>query len=154
MSHQPRRRPSQAFGNQCLSLGLVTALVVAFPFSATSAAARFRPRAGSQPMLSIVATDNGRTFQVPVGGLVRILLPENASTGYRWAIDQYSKETIEPVSTQSRYNADVVGSGGEVEFIFKALKIGTAKLTLKQWRHWEGDSSIIDRFFVNLIVQP
>jgi predicted secreted protein len=38
------------------------------------------------PMLVLSQTDNDRTVSVRVGDMVRISLPENASTGYRWTI--------------------------------------------------------------------
>jgi inhibitor of cysteine peptidase len=105
-------------------------------------------------MLSLVETDNDRTVDVHLGDLVRVTLPENATTGYRWTVDHCDEEWIEAPGSEPRYPAKAVGSGGEVTFTFKAKKVGTGEVVLKHWRHWEGDRSVIARFRVRLNVQP
>jgi inhibitor of cysteine peptidase len=105
-------------------------------------------------MVFITEKDNGRTVDVRLGEPVRIDLPENATTGYRWAIDHYNEEFIEAIATEPRYAATAVGSGGEVSFIFQGKKIGTGEIVLKHWRHWEGDLSITSRFCLRLNVRP
>jgi inhibitor of cysteine peptidase len=105
-------------------------------------------------MLPLVETDNDRTVEVRLGDVVRITLPENASTGYRWTIDRYDEDIIEALGSEPRYPAGDVGSGGEIAFNFKAKKAGSGEIALKHWRHWEGDRSVIGRFRVRLNVQP
>lgn len=105
-------------------------------------------------MLSIVESDDGRTVDIYLGESVRIDLPENATTGYRWAIDRYDEEFIEALATESRYAANAVGSGGEITFIFRGKKTGTGEIVLKHWRHWEGDLSVTARFCIRLNVRP
>jgi inhibitor of cysteine peptidase len=121
---------------------------------APGAACDRNPERDIQPMLIIVESDNGRTVDVPLGESVRINLPENATTGYRWAIDRYDEEFIEALATEPRYTANAIGSGGEVAFIFQGKKIGTGEIVLKHWRHWEGDSSVTNRFRIRLNVRP
>jgi inhibitor of cysteine peptidase len=89
-----------------------------------------------------------------VGESFRISLPENATTGYRWAVDRYDEEFIEAIGAEPHYTANVVGSGGEVSFTFKTKKIGSGEILLKHWRHWEGDASITSRFHLRLNVLP
>lgn len=105
-------------------------------------------------MLSLVETDNGRTVDVGVGDVVQVTLPENATTGYRWAIDRYAEDVIEAVGSEPRYRSEAVGSGGEVVFAFKGKKAGAGEIALKHWRHFEGDRSVIARFRVRLNVRP
>ena len=105
-------------------------------------------------MLSLVEADNNRTEDIHVGETVRITLPENATTGYRWAIDRYDEEFIEALATEPHYSAKAIGSGGEVAFIFQGKKAGTGDIVLKHWRHWEGDSSVTTRFHLRLNVRP
>jgi inhibitor of cysteine peptidase len=105
-------------------------------------------------MLSLVETDNDRTVDVRVGDVVRITLPENASTGYRWTIDRYDEDIVEALGSEPRYQSSAVGSGGEIAVTFKAKKAGTGEIALKHWRHWEGDRSVIGRFRVRLNAQP
>ena len=105
-------------------------------------------------MLLIAEKDNGQTLDVRMGEPVRISLPENATTGYRWAVDRYDEEIVEPIATEPGYTANAIGSGGEVAFIFRGKKTGSGEIMLKHWRHWEGDLSITSRFRIRLNVMP
>ena len=104
-------------------------------------------------MPSLSESNYGQTVDVRQGETVRIPLPKNATTGYRWAIDRHDEDCIEAIATEPRYAKDAVGSGGEVEFVFEAKKVGIGEIVLKNWRHWEGDSSVAARFRVTLRVQ-
>jgi inhibitor of cysteine peptidase len=103
---------------------------------------------------TVAETDNNRTIVILPGETVRIVLPENATTGYRWEIDRYDKELIGVVATEPHYTGKAVGSGGQVAFILQGKKPGTGEIMLKQWRSWEGDSSVISRFRLRLDIQP
>jgi inhibitor of cysteine peptidase len=107
----------------------------------------------AKPMLQLSEADNDRTVDVHVGDTIRLTLPENATTGYRWAIDRHD-DVVDVVADEPRYPAGAVGSGGEVAFTLKAKKSGSGELALKNWRQWEGDSSVTRRFRVRLNVQP
>jgi len=105
-------------------------------------------------MQSLTEADNNRTIELRVGDTVRVSLPENATTGFRWAIDRLDGEVIEAVGSESHRAGGAVGSGGEVTFTFKAKKAGADDITLKYWRHFEGDSSITKRFHLRLDTRP
>jgi inhibitor of cysteine peptidase len=136
-----------------LFLARVIALVATCLVYAPCAVGELNSEKILHPMLLMVEKDNGRTVAIRLGESVRVNLPENATTGYRWAIDRYDEEFIEAVATEPHYTANAIGSGGEVEFIFKGKKIGSGEIMLKHWRHWEGGSSIISRFRLRLNVQ-
>jgi len=103
----------------------------------------------------LVAADNNRTVDIRQNETVRITLPENATTGYRWTVESYDRESVTELPSEAHYPATTgVGSGGEVVFVFQAKKSGTSDIRLKQWRSWEGDSSAIARFHIQLRVQP
>lgn len=104
-------------------------------------------------MLLITDEDNARMIDICLGERIRIRLPENATTGYRWAVDHIDQTLIETITTEPHYPSNVVGSGGEVEFIFQSKKIGSGEIALKHWRHWEGDSSITQRFLLHFNVR-
>jgi inhibitor of cysteine peptidase len=101
-------------------------------------------------MASLTEADNDRTLDVAVGETVRIRLPENATSGYRWAIDRVDADVIEAAGPDPHYAANAVGSGGEVAFSFTPTKTGAAEIVLKYWRHFEGDRSVQKRFRVRL----
>ena len=104
-------------------------------------------------MLVLSQTDNDRTVCVRVGDTVRISLPENASTGYRWTIERYDDEFLEALPAEAGYTSSSIGSGGDIAFIFCTRKAGTGQLVLKHWRHWEGDASITKRFRLQIQIK-
>lgn len=126
------------------------ALVGAWLSHATGAVSHAEAAETTVTMLSLSEADNGRTVDLRVGQEVRITLPENATTGYRWEIDEYDAECIEVVSTEPEYKSKSIGSGGEVEFTFRAKVAGGGEIALKHWRRFQGDSSITGRFRVKV----
>lgn len=133
---------------------LSAALAAGFPTYAASAQFKIKKEKVTHSMLLIVEKDNERTIDIPAGASFRIRLPENASTGYQWTVDRFDRDTLELVSTEPHYGAKAVGSGGEVEFVVKAIKAGSGEIVLKKWRSWEGDSSVISRFRLRVNVLP
>jgi len=105
-------------------------------------------------MLQLGASDHDRTVALPVGETVHITLPENASTGYRWAIDRCDEDIIEAQGSRALYPSagGAAGAGGEVTFSFQARKIGSGEIVLKHWRAWEGDASVIARMALHVNV--
>ena len=99
-------------------------------------------------MASLTQADDGRALDVAVGETVRIALPENASTGHRWAVDDYDRVVLESLDGEARYPTGSLGSAGEVVFSFRARARGTSAIRLKALRSWEGDASIVARFAV------
>ena len=103
---------------------------------------------------TLTQADSGKSIVVAPGDLITIRLPENPTTGYRWAVDKADTAAV------SLQNEDFtppagggVGAGGEKTVTFEAKKAGSAEITLKRWRDWEGDASITDRFGVTVQVR-
>jgi inhibitor of cysteine peptidase len=75
--------------------------------------------------------DAGKIVDVPVGGVAEIRLSENPTTGYRWAIAQFSgkicaiihDEFIPPVS-------NALGAGGEHVWRLRAMAPGDCEIEL------------------------
>jgi inhibitor of cysteine peptidase len=101
-------------------------------------------------MLTITDRDNGRRLPAHVGDRLEIRLAENATAGYRWAPDGYDAGLLELTEATASYPNAAVGSGGEAIFRFRVVGVGSSTLTLKYWRHWEGEGSIIQRFAVTI----
>ena len=104
-------------------------------------------------MLALTDADNGRTVELDVGGTIRISLPENAAGGYRWEIDRVDG-AIEAAGSQPHYPGAAVGSGGLMTFTFAAKKPGKGGIVLKNWRAFEGDKSVQQRFRLTVEVKP
>lgn len=101
--------------------------------------------------MTLTKEDSGRTVKLAPGGVVTIRLPENPTTGYRWAIA--SDGGLEAVSDDFETGGPGLGSGGERIFKFRVPKAGSHQLRLKHWRSFEGDSSITERFHVTVVAK-
>ena len=136
------------------SVTRVIALVGAWLMYSTGAGSCTDFGGARSTMLLLTQQDNDRTVEIRLGNSVRISLPENATTGFRWAIDRYDEQLFEMVTTEPNYPKNAIGSGGEVSFVFRAKNPGSGKVVLKHWRHWEGDTSVTNRFRVRILVEP
>ncbi len=105
-------------------------------------------------MLFVTEAQNGQTLPLTLGETLNLQLPENATTGYRWAIDQYDAEALELITTTAQYPTEPMGSAGEINFDFQSKQTGLTQIHLKYWRHWEGDASVTQRFTLGIDVQP
>lgn len=141
-------------GMRIRSLAWLTVLAGACLMHAASAVTFPNSEPDPRAMLTIGESDNGRTLDIGCGESVRVSLPENATTGYRWAIDRYDERVIEAIASEAAYPAGTPGSGGEVAFTLRGKNVGSGEVTLKYWRHWEGESSVRARFQVRLNMHP
>ena len=132
----------------------VVARIAAFVGAATLSASGAPALAQKAPSMTLTDKDNNRTIDLHVGEAFDVSLPENASTGYRWAIDHYDQGLVQELSSDSSYPAQRPGAAGTRLFAFQAKKPGTGEIALKNWRSWEGDSSVASRFRVGLRVAP
>lgn len=104
--------------------------------------------------LIITQNDQGKIFTVRSGDRISINLAENPTTGYEWAIDKIDSQVIELEDSEFSLPENAgIGGGGERIFTFKTKAVGIAKLQLKEWRPWEGDRSIVQRFEVTLQIK-
>lgn len=94
--------------------------------------------------------DSGRTVEVAEGDSVTIRLKENPTTGYRWAVE--TSGGLEWVEDDFELGGPAVGAAGTRVLLFRATRPGSHTLRLKNWREWEGESSVTDRFEANIVV--
>jgi predicted secreted protein len=141
-------------------------LLVALPLGALSAGPGFAatPTNGSRTgtTLTLTAADTGRTVVLRRGESLRVVLSANAGTGYSWDPERIVGNLIEPLGVEVRQApamprpggpvAPPVGGPQQITFLFRAVAVGQGSLSLKFWRPWEGETSIIERFRVPLVV--
>ena len=128
----------------------VAALVVTLMLSTGAACAQ----TAKVDAMTLTENDNDRAVELRAGDSVRISLSENATTGYRWAVDRLDESLIDALGSEPQYKSGAIGSGGQVTFTFRAKKAGSGEIALKNWRHFEGDGSVTKRFRVRLLVKP
>jgi inhibitor of cysteine peptidase len=80
----------------------------------------------------------GGRIDVPPGEMVTVRLKENATTGYRWTVEQ-----VDGLQLESDHNT---GGAGMREMNFRAEAAGDHALCLKLWRDWDGRWSEINRY--------
>ncbi len=96
------------------------------------------------------ASSNGGSLHAHVGDELVLHLPEAPTTGFRWKVeDAPANLTLEHDSFDS---GSGVGGRGTRTFQFRATAAGDARLALKRWREFEGETSVAERFQVTLRV--
>ena len=82
--------------------------------------------------------DNGQTVAMGVGDVLQVMLPENQSTGYLWAVVT-NDEAVLQLSDEPAYDvdSDAEGAGGTKTFLFEAAAAGTSVLRLVNARQQE-----------------
>jgi len=105
-------------------------------------------------ILVLTEAQNGSTVTMKVGDMLEVHLPENPTSGYRWAVDKLDETRVESQGSGYRGEDDRPGSGGMATWTFRAKAPGTTSVVLKHWRHWEDDRSVTQRFAVTLDVKP
>jgi inhibitor of cysteine peptidase len=102
----------------------------------------------------LTSADNGRTVHLRVGEKVTLRLPENPSTGYRWAVDAADMSLVEIEEGEHAATSKMIGGGGDAQWLIKAKAPGGAQMKLKRWRPWEGERSVVERYEVTLQISP
>ncbi|HLZ61134.1 MAG TPA: protease inhibitor I42 family protein [Ktedonosporobacter sp.] len=122
--------------------------------ASSGAIIRTSPAAKSQRIL-LGQQDNGRTITVQPNDNVTIVLDENMSTGYSWAVTNSNEQVLTLQGTSSTPAGVPRPGAGDIRlYTFVAQAQGTDELAFRYWRSWEGDSSITQRFDVTIRVAP
>jgi inhibitor of cysteine peptidase len=92
----------------------------------------------------VTLSHDGKTVPAAVGNVLSIELPSNPSSGYSWSIGSLNSSLLELVETRfvATREEPVPGSGGVQVWKVRALAGGRARISLKHWRAWEGESSV------------
>lgn len=95
---------------------------------------------GSAPENVYIAdeADNGQTVTMAAGDVLQVMLSENPTTGYLWAIVT-NDEAVLRLSDEPAYEveSDAIGAGGTKTFLFDAVGSGTSVLRLVNARQQE-----------------
>ncbi|MBK8050254.1 MAG: protease inhibitor I42 family protein [Anaerolineales bacterium] len=99
------------------------------------------------PWILVVSNfDTGTTMQVAAGGLLRVRLPGNPSTGYIWQIAANDESILKPSAYEFTADADIPGAGGVEQFDFNVVAPGTVELKYVYGRPWETDVDPAETF--------
>ncbi len=103
----------------------------------------------------LMAADNGKTIKVRAGDQITIVLEGNPSTGYTWEAKNLDTSMFQQVGETEfkSNNPGLIGASGTLTLTFKALKSGSAALTLVYHRPWETDIEPQNTFVVTVIAR-
>lgn len=92
---------------------------------------------GAAPVQTLTDPANGTDVTLRPGGVLRLKLDSNPTTGYFWYLKDIDASQLD--QKEDGYNADpapegIVGSGGHQLFVFEALAPGKSKLKLSYER--------------------
>lgn len=108
-------------------------------------------------MVVVEEGQSGTGVDVPADALLAVRLKENPGTGFRWSVERADGLTVEDHAAGEAGEAGEAGGAGGAgvgaarlhEFRFRAAAPGSHHLSLRHWRDWEGEASIIGRFVLD-----
>lgn len=81
--------------------------------------------------------DNGRRIEAGIGNRLEVLLPETATTGYRWEVDDPA-DAIVVESSEPVLDGELrPGAAGQRRVVVRAARLGSARLSLRLRRSWD-----------------
>jgi inhibitor of cysteine peptidase len=101
-------------------------------------------------MHEIAKADTGKKLDVRIGEFLKLRLPENPTTGYRWQLLASGSPTLQLTEQSFAPSTASVGAGGMRSWVFRAELEGITRLELEQRRSWERQA--VDRFNVTIAV--
>jgi len=103
--------------------------------------------------LRLTHSDNGKTIDLTPDTRLVLVLAENPSTGYRWAVDPIEPPVVALVSNEYTLDPGVGFPGGGMRQLeFRVVRPGEVRLSLRLMREWD-PSMIAMRFAVILRVR-
>jgi inhibitor of cysteine peptidase len=105
---------------------------------------------------------NGKEIQMVLGSTLQVALNSNPSTGFKWELVKINDASVlekgesifeTPMVKQKEGSPPIVGAGGMEFWTFKALKRGTAIISMEYSRPWEGGEKGVNKFSLTVVVQ-
>lgn len=122
-----------------------------------TASACFKPKALEDDMPKEEVTVETQVIEIQVGQNLEVVLEGNATTGYLWnfttEFDPMMMEFVEQKTLRDE-SKDIVGSGENNIWIFKAIKEGQANATLVYKRPWEENVEPIKTMNYQVTILP
>jgi predicted secreted protein len=88
-------------------------------------------------MIELDEAAAGRQVKIEVGQRLRVTLPENRTTGYRWQVGGDCGGILAAEDDQARAGSGLPGAGGERFWVFAAKAEGRCELRFESARAWE-----------------
>ncbi|NHZ86790.1 MAG: hypothetical protein GWP19_13100 [Planctomycetia bacterium] len=104
---------------------------------------------------TIIIKENSQEekYSLKKGDIVKVILNANPTTGYKWQIeniDTLKIKIVEETYTANKVQSDIVGSGGNKIYLFKAISKGNTFIEFEYSRPFEKDLPPKKKFHINL----
>jgi predicted secreted protein len=80
---------------------------------------------------------NGTQIETAVGNRLEVLLPETATTGYQWEVDDPGDAVVVESSETVPAGDMRPGAAGQRRVVLRAARPGSARVSLRLRRSWE-----------------
>jgi inhibitor of cysteine peptidase len=91
-------------------------------------------------MLTVTESDAGKTVDVAAGDTVEIRLPENATAGYRWALETIDRSVCDLIEEERQGPDKVIpGAPGTHVWRLKAARAGDCRIEIVYRRAWQSN---------------
>jgi len=101
--------------------------------------------------MQLTERDNGAAITVRRAEEIVIALPENPTTGYRWAVEA-TGDALALTSADFAPATTAIGSGGKRTMRFIAQRPGTSTIHAQLRRAWEDPKAAINAYTVTIAV--
>ena len=98
-----------------------------------------------------------REIKVRVGGLIRLNLEEQGTTGYVWKVQNLHADHFEMLSEQTKEAPkpnEITGAPITRTWLLRAKKAGQSELKLINYRPWEDEKNPADTFVLRVRIVP
>lgn len=99
--------------------------------------------------LELDASDNAKHVPLALGQQLVVRLPENATTGYRWTIEERGDLQLD--GSQTLLAGQSPGAGATRAFTLSARVAGTSRLELALRKAWETSEAPLQRFSLTVV---
>ena len=103
-------------------------------------------------VLQVGPDDHGRRLRARREDTIKVRLPENPTTGVRWAVERLEGPVRLSEDTYEETRSGGIGGSGTRVLTLAPEGLGLAEVRLKRWQEWEGASSIDARFACSIII--
>lgn len=116
----------------------------------------FASLVSSQPVHALTAADHGKTIHVAKGDRIIVTLESNASTGFKWQVENVPNDVVQggPSVYAASANPGVPGAAGTETFSFSIEGRPKGKLRLEYVRPWHEKAAPDKVFEVTFASDP
>ena len=104
-------------------------------------------------MVTLTAADADRRVAVIAGDDIQLVLDENRTTGYHWAIESLTGPLTLVSSDFDAPGSDRPGAGGRRRIVIRADSPGDGGVMLRYERAWEAGSGDIRHLTFSIVVK-